>query len=341
MFDYKKQLRLKLSIIIINYKSGQLVADCIRSIYKEQSGFSYEIIVVDNNSGDNSRERVTSLFPQVTWIDMNYNSGFARANNEGIKRSKGETVLLLNADTIIENNAIEKCYNYLTNSLYVACGVQLLNSDRTPQISGNYVMKGGLNYLLPLPFLGQALKLFATIFKIKKPNVPDAKGIVEVDWVNGAFLMVKKFAIDKTGLMDEDFFLYAEEAEWCSRLKKAGKLCIYGDVNIIHLQGEISNEIFESSGKGYFNLFDRKGLQIMLSNLVRIRKEFGIAWFLLILFVYVAEIPIFLMGVSISKIFSSKKYSFRQVKKYAANIFNIIKLSPAIIRNRPYFYKVL
>jgi len=332
---------LELSIIIINYKSGQLVADCIESIYQQESAFSYEIIVVDNNSGDSSRERITGLFSQVTWIDMNYNSGFARANNEAIRRSKGGTVLLLNADTIIENNAIEKCYNYLTNSLYIGCGVQLLNVDRTPQISGNYVMKGGLNYLLPLPFLGNALKFFATIFKVKKPNVPDAKGIVEVDWVNGAFLMVKKSAIKEAGLMDEDFFLYAEEAEWCSRLKKTGKLCIYGDLNIIHLQGETSNEIFESSGKGYFNLFDRKGLQIMLSNLVRIRKEFGITWFLLILAVYVTEIPVFLIGVSVSKIFSSKKYSFRQVKKYAGNIFNIIKLSPAIVRNHPYFYKVL
>ena len=332
---------MELSIIIINYKSGQLVADCIQSIYKQKSAFSYEIIVVDNNSEDNSSQKITGLFPQVIWIEMNYNSGFARANNEGIKRSKGETVLLLNADTIIENNAIEKCYNYLTNSLYIGCGVQLLNADRTPQISGNYAMKGGLNYLLPLPFLGNALKFFATIFKVKKPNVPDAKGIVEVDWINGAFLMVKKSAINKAGLMDEDFFLYAEEAEWCSRLKKTGKLCIYGDLNIIHLQGETSNEIFESSGKGYFNLFDRKGLQIMLSNLVRIRKEFGIAWFLLILSVYVAEIPVFFIGVFISKIFSSKKYSFHQVKNYAGNIFNILKLSPAIIRNHPYFYKVL
>ena len=76
------------------------MADCIQSIYQQESAFSYEIIVVDNNSGDSSRERITGLFSQVTWIDMNYNSGFARANNEAIRRSKGGTVLLLNADTI-------------------------------------------------------------------------------------------------------------------------------------------------------------------------------------------------------------------------------------------------
>ena len=93
----------------------------------------------------------------------------------------------------------------------MACGVQLLNVDRTPQISGNYAMKGGLNYLLPLPFIGNILKFFATILKVKKPNIPEAKDVVEVDWINGVFLMVKKQAIDIAGLMDEDFFLYAEE----------------------------------------------------------------------------------------------------------------------------------
>ncbi len=215
---------MQLSIIIINYKCGQLIINCIQSIYDQSSTLSYDIIVVDNHSEDNSREIITGKFPLVVWIDMKYNSGFARANNEGIRKSEGKTVLLLNPDTVIENNAIEKCYQLLNNSEFVACGIQLLNGDRTPQISGNYVMKGGLNYLLPLPFLGEILKLPATIFKVKKPHVPDAKGTVEVDWINGAFLMVKKSAINQAGLMDEDFFLYAEEAEWCSRLKKNRKI---------------------------------------------------------------------------------------------------------------------
>lgn len=335
------QYSLELSIIIVNYKCGQLIINCIRSIIEQHTSFNYEIIVVDNNSNDGSKEIIIGLFPEIRWVGMNYNSGFARANNEGIRNAKGESILLLNPDTIIENNAIEKCYHSFYKSNYIGCGVQLLNADRTPQISGNYAMKGGLNYLLPLPFTGNVLKFFASIFNVKKPNVPDAKGIVEVDWINGAFLMAKHQAINKAGLMDEDFFLYAEEAEWCSRLKKIGRLCIYGDINIVHLQGEISNETFASSGKGYFNLFDRKGLQIMLSNLVRIRKQFGRTWFLFILVVYVLEIPILFIGVLVSIIFLSKKYSFRQVKNYAVNIVSIIKLTSTILRNRPYFYKVL
>jgi GT2 family glycosyltransferase len=330
-----------LSIIIVNYKSAQLVCNCVQSVYAQNSVIDFEIIVVDNNSEDGSKEKILTLFPKVIWLEMNYNSGFARANNEGIRKSNGNVVLLLNGDTIVENNAVEKCFEDFYSSEYVACGVQLLNLDRTPQISGNYAMKGGLNYLLPLPFLGVLLKSFANITGVKKPNVPNASGVVEVDWINGAFLMVKKNGIQKAGLMDEDFFLYAEEAEWCSRLKKVGRLCIYGDINVIHLQGETSNETFDSSGKGYMNLFDRKGRQIMLSNLVRIRKEFGAGWFVFILLVYTVEIPVFFIGVIISKIFFSKKYSLQQTKRYVENVFSVIKLSPKIISAEPHFYKVL
>lgn len=332
---------MQLSIIIVNYKSAQLVIDCLHSIFNQHSNLSFEIIIVDNDSKDNSNEKITGIFPEVKYLEMNYNAGFARANNEAIKNSSGEVVLLLNADTIIENNAIERCHNSFVTSAYIACGVQLLNPDRTPQISGNYVMKGGLNYLLPLPYLGNALKFMASLFRVKKTNVPEAKGIVEVDWVNGAFLMVKKSAIEKAGLMDEDFFLYAEETEWCSRLKKTGKLCIYGDINVIHLQGETTNVTFGTKDKGYYNLYDKKGLQIMLSNLVRIRKEFGAGWFVFILASYLFEIPVFFIGVLLSKIALSKKYSFGQVSGFTANIFKIAKLAPTIIRNQPYFYKVL
>jgi GT2 family glycosyltransferase len=274
---------------------------------------------------------------------MGYNSGFARANNEGIRKSKGNVALLLNGDTIIENNAIEKCLNHFYSSKYVACGVQLLNLDRSPQISGNYAMKGGLNYLLPLPFLGILLKSFANLFRIKKPNVPDASGIVEVDWINGAFLMVKKNAIEKAGLMDEDFFLYAEEAEWCSRLKKVGSLCIYGDCKVIHLQGETANNTFNSEGKGYYNLYDKKGLQIMLSNFVRIRKEFGVLWFLFDLFIYTFTIPVFFVAGFLRNLFFLRS-PFRHFKKainFSKNVFYLWQHVPLIIKNKPHFYKML
>jgi GT2 family glycosyltransferase len=332
-----------LSIIIVNYKSAKLIIDCLNTIYSATKNIFFEIIIVDNDSKDNSKESILSLYPEVQWIEMNYNSGFARANNEGIRKSKADVVLLLNADTLINDSAIEKCYRLFINSQFVACGVQLLNADLTPQISGNYFVKGGVNYLLPLPYFGNFIKFLGVLFNVKKPNVPNAESTIEVDWINGAFLMVKKTAIEQAGLLDEDFFLYAEETEWCSRLKKIGKLCIFGEVKIIHLQGETAVSTFNSTDKTYANLFDKKGLQIMLSNMVRIRKQFGVGWFLLMLSFYIFEIPFFLIGLLLSKIFfaGKSKYSFSQFKGYSANVIFVTKLASKIIRNSPFFYKTL
>ncbi|HTB51455.1 MAG TPA: glycosyltransferase family 2 protein [Ferruginibacter sp.] len=326
----------QLSIIIVNYRTPQLVIDCIRSIDQQNAISPYEIIVVDNDSKDASEAIILGEFPGLKFIQMGYNSGFARANNEGIRRSQAPIVLLLNSDTIEKDGAIYNCYQQFIASHYVACGVQLLNTDGSPQISGNFAMKGGLNYLLPLPFIGNLLKTLATVIKIKKPNIPNATDTVEVDWINGAYLMVKKKAIDTAGLLDEDFFLYAEEAEWCNRLKKAGELCIFGNCNVVHLQGESSNETFASTGKGYSNLFDQKGLQIMLSNFVRIRKQFGIGWFLFDLFFYIITIPVFLLCLPFDN-----KYTYKQWQAYTKNIVGLIKYTRKIISGKPYFYKVL
>ena len=344
---------MSLSIIIVNYKSAQLVLDCLELMNRDAAAREFEILVVDNASGDDSRQRVLSAFPQVVWVQMDYNSGFARANNEGIRRSTGETVLLLNSDTLPAAGTIAQCYQGLLHSEYVAAGVQLLNRDGTPQISGNYFMKGGLNYLLPLPYLGSVLKWLGGRVKVKAPHVAgDAipgngaigdGGVIEVDWINGAFLMVKKSAIDKAGPMDEDFFLYAEEAEWCGRLRKTGKLCLFGSLHVIHLQGETANQEFGSAGKGYYNLYDRKGLQIMLSNFVRIRKQFGVGWFLVQLFFYLLEIPVFLAGVLLSALFvrEQDRYTFSQFINYCKNTGFLVSKSVLIMRNKPYFYKVL
>ncbi|MDR3715326.1 MAG: glycosyltransferase family 2 protein [Puia sp.] len=337
---------MDLSIIIVNYKTPALLLDCLRTVYGQTSGISFETLVVDNASGDDSRERILSAFPAVKWIQMDYNAGFARANNEAMRQSGGKSILLLNSDTLVEKQAISRCFRLFSDSGYIACGVQLLNEDGSPQISGNYFVPGGLNYLLPLPYAGAAVKWLATVTRAQRPNVPDSKGLVEVDWINGAFLMVKRTAIDLAGLMDEDFFLYAEEAEWCSRLGRYGKLCIFGQVNIIHLQGGSSEAGFDSSDKHSYNLYDRKGYQMMVSNFVRIRKQYGPGWFLLHLAFYLAEIPLFFTGLlltSVAGVFSRRRprYSFLQAGQYTLNVFRLTGLAPTIIRNRPHFYKTL
>lgn len=327
---------MRLSIIIVNYKTKKLVLECIESIVKYDTT-DIEIFVVDNQSDDDIQTVLQETYPSTIFLQMGYNAGFARANNAAIKIANGTNILLLNSDTLNLDDAINKCDVQLKHSTCLAAGVQLLNEDGTPQISGNYAMKGGLNYLLPLPYTGIFLKAIANFFNVKKPSIKETKTTVEVDWINGAFLMVKKEVISKAGLLDEDFFLYAEEAEWCSRIKKSGSLCIFGSLNVYHLQGETSNAAFGSEGKGYFNLFDKKGKQIMLSNFVRIRKQFGIFWFAFDFLIYFLTIPIFFIGT----IFSTKKYSLKQVKGYTKNMIQLLKFVPLIIKNKPFFYKVL
>jgi len=332
---------MALSIIIVNYKTTGLLLDCLTTMHTDAAAAGFEIIVVDNHSGDDGRSGVTAAFPQVIWVQMDYNAGFSRANNAGFRRAGGDTMLLLNSDTLPRSGVIAECYRRLRNSEYAACGVQLLNADGTPQISGNYAMKGGLNYLLPLPYGGSIIRRLGEWVKIGKPHVPGKGSIVEVDWINGAFLMVKKAAIDKAGAMDEDFFLYAEESEWCGRLKKVGKICLYGDLEVVHLQGVTANLLFGSDGKGYTDIYDRKGRQVMLSNFVRIRKQFGTGWFLVQLLFYIADIPVFLLGILLSRLTGKRRYSWIQFRQYCSNVAVIIRKSSTIIRNKPYLYKVI
>lgn len=334
---------MALSIVIVNYRSATHICNCLESALPFSSSQAFEWIVVDNQSNDNSREVILSRFPFVRWIDMGYNAGFARANNEGIRQAKGEVVLLLNPDTLVLDDAIARCYERFAVSDYIACGVQLLFLDGAPQIAGNFFMMGGLNHLLPLPYWGGLLRSVAFALHTKKPNVLVAAAEEKVEWINGAFLMVKKSGTEQAGLLDEDFFLYAEEIEWCSRLMKYGELCIYGDLRMIHIQGESINDATDTSDKGYMNLYDRKGLQLMVSNHVRIRKQYGVAWFLFHLFNYTWAIVVFFIASFFDRLFRGRN-PFGDWGKAAGMARNVAKLwwlSPVILRNNPHFYKII
>lgn len=332
---------MALSVIIVNYNSKKHIVDCINSTINSAHNFDW--IIVDNNSSDNSKETITSHFPFINWVEMNYNAGFARANNGGIKAANGDVVLLLNPDTIIVDDCITKCYANFCKDDAIACAVQLINPDGSPQITGNYFMRGGLNHLLPLPYLGKILRNIAFAFKAKKTNIIQAYQRQKVDWINGAFLMVKKSAIEKAGLLDEQFFLYAEESEWCSRLKKFGDLVVYGNLKTIHLQGETINEQTQTFDKGYFDLYSKKGLQLIVSNNLRIRKQYGVGWYLFNLFFYIIEIPIFLLCSLIDNLMHLKNpfKNWQQLKGYTKNVFILVFISPSIIFSKKKFYKML
>ena len=333
---------MNLSIIIVNYHSAHLIIDCLQSVFRYNDQLSFEVIIVDNDSKDNSKNEIINSFPKVEWIDMGYNAGFARANNAGIKIAQGDVFLLLNPDTIAADNSIEKCYHKLINTNYAAAGVQLLNEDGSLQTSGSFFVKGGLNHLLPIPYWGAFIRWLGYKIKSKIPGVLKAKEVEEVDWINGAFMMLKKTAAEKGGMLDEDFFLYSEEIEWCSRLKKVGDLCIFGHLKMIHLQGKTINSNQQSNEKGYQHLFDKKGLQLMVSHHVRIRKQYGTGWFLFLLFNYTWGIFVFSIGATFYRLFTLQNpfEDWKNVALYAVNVLKLWSLTPTIIKNKPHFYKM-
>ncbi len=337
-----KDVAISLSIIIVNYRSSDLILDAIRSICQFNTHFNFEIIIVDNSNDTVGQEKIQKAYPKVQWITMPYNAGFARANNAGMKAAQARCFLLLNPDTISVDDSIRKCCDRLCSSDLVAAGVQLLDAGHQPQISGNYFVKGGLNHLLPIPYWGDFIRWVGYKAKAKVPNVQRAKELEEVDWISGAYLMVKREAVKKAGLMDEDFFLYGEEVEWCNRLKKVGRLAIFGDLYMIHLEGATINKSQNLEEKGYYNLYDRKGLQLMVSNHLRVRKQYGVGWFLFLLLNYTFGIFVFLLGSTIHRLFLLRNPFSRwtEVGAYGKNVLRVWGLSPKIVRNKPWFYQM-
>ncbi|MGN6163606.1 MAG: glycosyltransferase family 2 protein [Flavisolibacter sp.] len=334
---------MDLSIIIINYKSAQHVLNCVESIYKETAEHSFEIIVVDNDSGDDSKDRILRTFPQIIWHQTGYNAGFARANNEGIKIARGKYILLLNADTIVLDKALDRTIDLFEQTDAVGCGLQLLNPDMSHQISGAHFVKGGLNILLPLPYLGRFVRYWGYKLKTRVPSVQTVSKKVEVDWIVGAFILVRKEVLDKSGLLDDDFFMYAEEIEWCARLRKQGRLYLFDEPRVIHLGGGTSSDYYGTEeNENSKNLWNKKGRQIMISKMLQIRKQFGLGWFLIICAFFIAEIPLFVFCLLIEKIIKGGKarYNWNNVQGYIQNIAVLLKYVPKIVSNKPFFYKV-
>ena len=332
---------ISLSIIIVNYRSAQLIVDCLRSVYRFNQ-LPMEIIVVDNDPAGKGQDLVKKEFPEVSWIEMGYNAGFARANNKGMKAAQGDCFLLLNPDTLATDDSITRCYQQLRASGFLAAGVQQMNADGSFQISGNFFVKGGLNHLLPLPYWGGFIRWLGYRTQSRVPNVKEASAVEKVDWISGAFLMVKKEAVQQAGFMDEDFFLYAEEVEWCSRLRKLGELCIFGDLRIIHLEGATINREQKSEQKGYYNLFDKKGLQLMVSNHLRVRKQYGVFWFLFLLLNYTWGVVFFWVAGTVHRLFTLRNpfSHWGDVIAFGDNVTILWGLAFRIIRNRPHFYKM-
>jgi GT2 family glycosyltransferase len=283
-----------LSIIIINYNSKDVLEDCLLSLVNIKIDIGYEVFVTDNASSESIKEFVVK-FPQFKFIFNEKNSGFAAANNIGIKRSSGDYILLLNPDTIVNENSFQPMIDYLKKHDDAgAVGCKIFNVDGEIErsthsfpsllkefVHANEFIKRFLGYE------NNILNRVKTLLRLKSlESYWDHNSTKEVDHVTGACMMVKRDVIQKVGLLDEAFFLYNEEVEWSMRIKNAGyKIVFHPESNIIHLFGhstkqkvqqQTMNNLLLERYRGMFYFFQKhySKVDLMLLRLIVIEGFF-------------------------------------------------------------------
>ncbi len=230
-----------ISIIIINYNVKVYLQKCIQSILKYIDLNNYEIIIVDNNSSDESVRMIKENFNNIKIIQNNKNLGFSKAVNIGINNSKGDFIALVNPDTIFEENSILTLKNFLINKNNIGVvGCKILNPNRTFQLSS----RRGFPYILNLfyKFIGLN-RIFpkSTIFSKYNQTYISEDKIQDIESVSGALMVFKKDIINHIGNFDEQFFLYFEDTDFCLRAIEAGFRVVYCPLTyIIHYKSASS-----------------------------------------------------------------------------------------------------
>jgi GT2 family glycosyltransferase len=293
-----RPLYMDVSIIIINYRTTELISNCLRSIYANTLHVNFEIIIVDNDPVHGGGDQIRAAFPQIRYIDMEYNSGFGRANNRGMQEAKGKYLLLLNADTLIVDDVIENCVKRMDKQTdIIACSVPQYNSQHKPMHfykSFNEIRKT----FFIIPPNGALEKWIDRIYP--EPVYTDPN---QHDWLIGAFIFVRRKGYEATQGFDEDFFMYAEDVEWSHRLSKFGKLYYFNDLKFIHLENE---NPFRRTNITWINRFST---QMQVSNMLWIRKQYGLIPYLFLILHYLIMIPVVYLW-KVSQNLSQKKKPF-------------------------------
>ena len=231
---------MDLSVVIVNYGTFELTKNTINSILEYSYSFSVEIIVVDNASPDDSLSRLKDYFnDKVKFIASETNKGFAAGNNQALKIVDSKYVLLLNSDTIVWENTLEDIYDYMESNPDIgACGCQVLLEDNTLDKACKRTFPNVKNSFF---------RLFHIPTNSKEDNYNlddlDDDGVYEIDCLTGAFIFTRKEVLDDIGLLDETFFMYGEDIDFCYRIKDANwKIVYYGKDKITHFKGASSKK---------------------------------------------------------------------------------------------------
>jgi len=230
---------MKLSVIIVNYNVEHFLEQCLSSVRKAMQSVDGEVFVVDNNSIDGSSRMVKKKFPEVFLIENKENTGFSRANNQAIRVAKGEFILLLNPDTVVEDDTFTKIIDFMVeNPDAGALGVKMVDG------SGKFLPESKRGLPTPLTAFYKMFglsSLFPHSKRFSKYHMGylDENEIHEVEILAGAFMLLRKTVLDKIGLLDETFFMYGEDIDLSYRVIKAGyKNYYFPKTRIIHYKGE-------------------------------------------------------------------------------------------------------
>lgn len=226
----------KISIIIVTWNSQEYITDCLNSILKNQT-IRKQIFVVDNNSTDKTVQIIKKNFPNIELIENNKNNGFTFACNQGIEKSSGKYVLLLNPDTILTPHSLDKLIAFMERQDNVgAVGPQLLNMDGTIQPSCRSFPSQKI-YLWEFTGLSRLFPEHPRFSSWKMGYFSHDK-TAPVDQPMGACLLIRKRAIDQVGQLDNNFFMFYSEVDLCYRLKQAGwDIYFYPEAKVYHYQG--------------------------------------------------------------------------------------------------------
>ncbi len=239
--------QIDLSIVIVNYNTKELTLSCIESIKKNTHKIRYEIIVVDNGS----EEELGIRDEELKMVRNRKNLGFAKANNQGIELSKGRYVLLLNSDTLIHDNVLGEMVGWMGENPKIGIATcALKNKDGSLQGTGGYfpslLRVFSWMTIQDFPFVDYFIKPFhPTKEKSFSKNDKFYSESKELDWVTGAFMMIRRGVVDEIGYLDEEYFMYTEETDFCFRAKKKGWKVFYNPKwSITHLGGASSTKEF-------------------------------------------------------------------------------------------------
>jgi GT2 family glycosyltransferase len=230
---------MDLSVIIVNYNVKHFLEQCLHSVLKAAENISAEIFVVDNHSADGSVQYIPEKFPGIHFIANAENVGFSKANNQAIRLATGKYILLLNPDTVVEEDTFEKVIAFMEQHPEAGgLGVKMIDGK------GNFLPESKRG--LPTPWVAfykmfGLARLFPSSKRFGKYHLSylDENEVNEVEILAGAFMLLRKSALGKTGLLDETFFMYGEDIDLSYRILKAGyKNYYFPETTIIHYKGE-------------------------------------------------------------------------------------------------------